>query len=277
MFDKIFEKLNLLFNNKKNYSIYFKSLNVEQKKYIINTFLKLYDEKYYKKEKVSNLLNYMFLYQRLFEEEEIYSSTLLEYINQPEFNGFVYELKNLYSNFFSIVKVNNKKDFLKLFNTCPSIELLIKNLNFDFNEQEKEKIKNVIKEKLLHISIANDLNQKIMFLKKIGFHISLMNFNFDINAKEEELRFFFENIHFIEDDELERIVLNNWFQVRFFTQGCHIDSFNMNSYIKLYSLRPEIIYSINRKIENSEFIYSGQQNLELIYNKINTVIMLGNF
>lgn len=276
MYDKIFEKINLLFNNKINCNSYFKSLGIEQKKYVINTFLNLYDEKYYKKEKVSNLLNYMFLYQRLFEEE-IYSSTLLKYINKPEFNDFVYEFKNLYSNFFSIVKVNNKKDFLKLFNISPSIDLLIKNLNFDFNEQEKEKIKNVIKEKLLHISIANDLNQRIMFLKKIGFHISLMNFNFDINAKEEELRFFLENIHFIEDDELERIVLNNWFQVRFFTQGCHIDSFNFNSYTKLYSLRPEIIYSINRKIENSEFIYSGQKNLELIYNKINTILILENF
>lgn len=277
MFDKIFEKLNLLFNNKKNYSGYFKSLNVEQKKYVINTFLKLYDEKYYKKEKVSNVLNYMFLYQRLFEEDEIYSSTLLEYINQPEFNEFVYEFKNLYSNFFSIVKVNNKKDFLKLFNTCPSIDLLIKNLNFDFNEQEKEIIQNIIKYKFVHRFIFNDLNQKIMFLKKIGFNCELMSFNFDINAKPEELNFFFENINFIENDKLEKIVLNNWFQVVLFDQNFDINLFNMNQYIRLYNLKPEIINSINEKIESGGINFFYQDNLELIYNKINTVLILENF
>ncbi len=264
---------------------YFNTKNSVERKEIINTFFRIYDSnlsfvrtsscyEFYNKICPAALKN-------IFISDSLYQNYISEYINNPNFIKF----KNLVDDFFSNVIITHKIDFLKLFSISPSKKLLLNNLDFEFNEEEKNEIKKIIDSKLK----IKELEYRKIIINKIGFYNTYLYFEFNESSKEEEFEFFFENINKFDDKQLLKIVFHNFFYNVIPSLISNGESFRLKEYLHLYNLKPEIFAIINDIFKNKknydvihieqimEYFPELYDIMDIIYEKINISLMLKNF
>lgn len=265
---------------------YFNKKNSIERKEIINTFFRIYDSnssfvrtsschEFYDQICPAGLKN-------IFISDSLYPDYISEYINNPNF----IEFKNLGNSFFSNVIMSNKIDFLKLFSISPSEKLLLNNLDFEFNEEEKNEIKKILDSKLE----INKLEYKKKIINKIGIYNTYLLFDFNEKTSEEVFEFFFENINKFNDEQLLKIVFHNFFyNIMTSLRTTNVESFRFKEYLHLYNLKPELCAIINDIFKNKKhpdliYIENIVKNIpelydimDIIYEKINISLTLKDF
>lgn len=265
---------------------YFNTKNSVERKEIINTFFRIYDSN-------SSFVRTSSCYEfydkicpvalkNIFISDSLYENYISEYINNPNFIKF----KNLVDGFFSNVIMTNKVDFLKLFSISPSEKLLLNNLDFEFNEEEKNEIKKIIDSRIK----INELEYKKKIINKVGVYNNYLLFEFNEKTSEEEFEFFFDNISKFDDNQLLKIVFHNFFyNIMTSLRTTNVESFRFKEYLHLYNLKPELCAIINDIFKNKKhpdmiYIENVVKNIpelydimDIIYEKINSSLMLKNF
>lgn len=261
---------------------YFNTKNSVERKEIINTFFRIYDSNLsFVRTSSCNKICPAAL-KNIFISDSLYQNYISEYINNPNFIKF----KNLVDDFFSNVIITHKIDFLKLFSISPSKKLLLNNLDFEFNEEEKNEIKKIIDSKLE----IKELEYRKIIINKIGFYNTYLYFEFNESSKEEEFEFFFENINKFDDKQILTIVFHNFFyNVITSLRISNGESFRLKKYLHLYNLKPEIFAIINDIFKNKknydvihieqimEYFPELYDIMDIIYEKINISLTLKDF